>query len=77
MDNEPQIIQYYNELPSYAILIDALNNEYDELRNEYSEYKSNYPTKVIIKRDFKIYTPALICLLIIVLSEMTLIVIFI
>ena len=77
MDLEPQIIEYYNELPSYAILIDALNNEYDELRNEYSTYKSNYPTKVIIKRDLKIYTPALICLLVIVLAEMMLIVIFI
>ena len=28
---EPQFIQYYNELPYYEIVIDDLNQEYDNL----------------------------------------------
>lgn len=33
--NEPQIINYYNDLPEYAIIIENLNEEYDELITNY------------------------------------------
>ena len=44
---EPEIIQYYNELPSYAIVINNLNQEYDELLSETQEHfkKDNYYEK--------------------------------
>jgi len=32
---EPQIIHYYNELPNYAIIINNLNEEYEELITNY------------------------------------------
>ena len=32
---EPQIIHYYNELPNYAIVINNLNEEYEELITNY------------------------------------------
>ena len=34
---EPLIINYYNELPSYAIVINNLNEEYDILNDQYQE----------------------------------------
>lgn len=34
---EPLIINYYNELPSYAIVINNLNEEYDNLNIQYQE----------------------------------------
>jgi len=46
---EPQIIQYYNELPYYAIVINDLNQEYDNLLSitqghfiEMNSFKSEY-----------------------------------
>ena len=33
--NEPQIINYYNDLPEYAVVIENLNEEYDQLINNY------------------------------------------
>ena len=32
---EPKIINYYNELPDYAIVINDLNQEYEELISNY------------------------------------------
>ena len=32
---EPQIINYYQSLPEYAIIIENLNEEYEELINNY------------------------------------------
>ena len=32
---EPQIINYYQSLPEYAIIINNLNEEYEELINNY------------------------------------------
>ena len=32
---EPQIINYYQQLPEYAIIIENLNEEYDQLVNNY------------------------------------------
>ena len=33
--NEPQIINYYNDLPEYAVVIENLNEEYDQLITNY------------------------------------------
>ena len=44
---EPLIINYYNELPSYAIVINNLNEEYDNLNTQYQELL-NYKHKPII-----------------------------
>ena len=35
MKEEPQIIYYYQTLPEYAIVIENLNNEYNELITNY------------------------------------------
>jgi len=35
MESEPQLINYYNELPDYAIVINNLNEEYEELIKNY------------------------------------------
>ena len=32
---EPQIINYYQQLPEYAIIIENLNEEYEQLVNNY------------------------------------------
>tara|TARA_Y100001970_G_scaffold271669_1_gene367396 strand:- start:170 stop:391 length:222 start_codon:yes stop_codon:yes gene_type:complete len=32
---EPQIINYYQQLPEYAIIIENLNEEYDQLVSNY------------------------------------------
>ena len=37
---EPQIIDYYNELPQSVNVIDKLNQEYDELQSKYEYIKS-------------------------------------
>lgn len=37
---EPQIIDYYNELPQSVNVIDKLNEEYDELQSKYEYIKS-------------------------------------
>tara|TARA_B100001287_G_C22621948_1_gene500537 strand:+ start:50 stop:304 length:255 start_codon:yes stop_codon:yes gene_type:complete len=46
---EPLIINYYNELPSYAIVINNLNEEYDNLNIQYQELlKDKHKHKPII-----------------------------
>ena len=35
MNEEPQLINYYQQLPEYAIVIDNLNQEYEELISNY------------------------------------------
>ena len=52
--NEPQIINYYSDLPEYAIIIDNLNEEYDELITNYIRLYdkiNQYEKKPIIKND--------------------------
>ena len=52
--NEPQIINYYNDFPEYAIIINNLNEEYDELITNYIrlyDKVNQYEKKSIIKID--------------------------
>ena len=52
--NEPQIINYYSDFPEYAIIIDNLNEEYDELITNYIRLYdkiNQYEKKPIIKND--------------------------
>ena len=52
--NEPQIINYYSDFPEYAIIIDNLNEEYDELITNYIRLYdkiNQYDKKPIIKND--------------------------
>ena len=42
---EPQIIDYYNELPSGINVIDNMNEELSELQKEIEELKLNQKTK--------------------------------
>ena len=52
--NEPQIINYYSDFPEYAIIIDNLNEEYDELITNYIRLYdkiNQYEKKTIIKND--------------------------
>ena len=54
---EPQIIQYYNELPYYAEVIQNLNDEYEELlietQNNFIEYNFYRFQYNILKKEFK------------------------
>lgn len=76
--NEPQIINYYNDLPEYAIIIDNLNEEYDELITNYIRLYdkiNQYEKKPIIKNDnISIF---FVLLLFIILFEYAIIVILI
>ena len=72
----PQIIQYYNELPSYAIVIEKMNNEYNTLREENKQLKK----KIEKYKDGKIdplyeYFPFIF--MTIILTEITIITIYI
>ena len=52
--NEPQIINYYSDFPEYAIIINNLNEEYDELITSYIRLYdkiNQYEKKPIIKID--------------------------
>jgi len=54
---EPQIIQYYNELPYYAEVIQNLNDEYEELlietQNNFIEYNFYRFQYNIFKKEFE------------------------
>ena len=39
---EPQMIDYYNEMPQMVHIIDALNKEYADLQSKYDELQSNH-----------------------------------
>jgi len=45
---EPQLIDYYNELPSVISTIDKLNDEYDELLTKHDELLTKYDKLTII-----------------------------
>ena len=36
---EPQLIDYYNEMPHGVNVIEKLNEEFDELQNKYKKYE--------------------------------------
>ena len=44
---EPQIIDYYNELPHGINVIDKLNKEYDQLQSNYDEYIKSITNRYI------------------------------
>lgn len=70
---EPKIINYYNELPDYAIVINDLNQEYEELITNYIQLSDNLEPIIIKEKSslcFKI-------LLFISVIEFTIIVILI
>ena len=49
---EPQIINYYQQLPEYAIIIENLNEEYDQLVNNYIQLSERIqPYLPIQKKD--------------------------
>ena len=41
---EPNIIDYYNELPNSVNVIDKLNEEYSELLEKYEKLNKKYDT---------------------------------
>ena len=45
---EPQLVDYYNDFPSSAILIEKLNSEYEELQKKYDELEKKYNSIIII-----------------------------
>jgi len=82
-----QIIQYYKELPSYTNVIDRLNDEYDKLDNDnlnqkqkYGNLKKKYKNLKKEKRfsvkDIKTSPNVLICLICVVITELSVIIIF-
>ena len=76
--NEPQIINYYSDFPEYAIIIDNLNEEYDELITNYIRLYdkiNQYEKKPIIRNDnISIF---FVLLLFIILFEYAIIVVLI
>ena len=46
MKEEPQIIHYYNELPDYAIIINNLNEEYEDLIMNYIQLADRIDPKI-------------------------------
>ena len=80
---EPQIVQYYNETPSYAYIIDILNNEYNDLQNnycdlsrEFNNYKNDFPLRIVYKQANERHTIFYIFLFIIIF-ELTIIVVYV
>ena len=45
---EPQLVDYYNDFPSGAILIEKLNSEYEELQKKYDKLEKKYNSIIII-----------------------------
>ena len=75
--NEPQIINYYNDLPEYAIVIENLNEEYDELITNYirlNDRMDQYENKPIKENFIGIF---FVLLLFMILFEYAIIVILI
>ena len=70
---EPKIINYYNELPDYAIVINDLNQEYEELITNYIQLSDNLEP-IIIKEKSSLFFKILLFISVI---EFTIIVILI
>ena len=51
---EPQLVDYYNDFPSGAILIEKLNSEYEELQKKYDELEKKYNSIIIIPPKVRI-----------------------
>ena len=52
---EPQIIYYYQQLPEYAIIIENLNEEYEELINNYIQLSERIQPYIPIHQTKDIY----------------------
>tara|TARA_B100000963_G_scaffold360192_1_gene390127 strand:+ start:1316 stop:1549 length:234 start_codon:yes stop_codon:yes gene_type:complete len=65
--NEPQIINYYNDLPEYAVVIENLNEEYDQLITNYIRLNDRINPPVNKKKD-NIYIIFLFLIIIICLE---------
>ena len=56
MNEEPQIIHYYSELPNYAIIINNLNEEYEDLITNYIKLEDRIePIKATDKNNFCLF----------------------
>ena len=74
---EPQIINFYNELPNFAIVINAMNQEYDDVWKENIRLRKEikgYETVSIITEDKHKCIPIL--LILIILTEITILSIY-
>ena len=76
---ETLIINYYNDLPSYAIVIDNLNEEYDNLNNKYEELLKYKPIiqELNNKSVYTIDRKVIILLLFVAFIEITIMLILI
>jgi len=84
MNCEPQIIHYYHDVPSYAYMIDILNNEYNELLCNYSDlssefntYKRDYPLRIINKEPNTNQNTVLILFMVMMFLEMFIIICYV
>ena len=78
MKDEPQMIDFYNELPNFAIVIDKMNQEYDDVwrdNNTLREKVKEYENVSIITEDKHNCIPVL--LMIIILTEIRLISVYV
>lgn len=74
---EPQIIHFYNELPTFAFVIDKMNQEYDDICKENNGLKKEikgYKKRNSIHRDKNSCIP--IVLILIILTEITILSIY-
>ena len=69
-EEEPQIINYYQSLPEYAIVINNLNEEYDQLVSNYIQLSERLQPYLPIKNEGNL----IFLLLVIVIFEFSIIV---
>ena len=78
MKDEPQMVDFYNELPNFAIVIDKMNQEYDDVwsdNNTLREKVKEYENVSIITEDKHKCIPVL--LMIIILTEITILSVYV
>ena len=72
---EPQIINYYQSLPEYAIIIENLNEEYEEIINNYIQLSERIQPYIPIDqtKDIYFYYNLLFLFMVIIIFETSLI----
>ena len=72
---EPQIINYYQSLPEYAIIIENLNEEYEELINNYIQLSERIQPYIPFQqtKDIYFYYNLLFLFMIIIILETSII----
>ena len=72
---EPQIINYYQSLPEYAIVIENLNEEYEELISNYIQLSERIQPYIPIHqtKDIYFYYNLLFLFMIIIILETSII----